>query len=87
MIRTISCPAQLESFEAGDCESETVTGEPGGTSVAAVGGAVGAVCVLLILVITVLVVVILLQRTGKWKKFRYGNFHITICMVHSSTFT
>jgi len=81
-----SCPAQLESLEAGDCESETVTGEPGGTSVAAVGGAVGAVCVLLMLVITVLVVVILLQRTRKWKKFRYGNFHITIRMVHSSTF-
>jgi len=82
-----SCPAQLESFEVEDCESETVTVEPGGTSVAAVGGAVGAVCVLLILVIIVLVVVVLLQRTGKWKKFRYGNFHITICMVYSSTFT
>jgi len=71
-----SCPAQLESFEAGDCESETVTGQPAasGVNVAALGGAIGTVFVLLILVIAVLVVVILLQRTRKHKKFRYESF-------------
>ena len=71
-----SCPTQLESFEAGDCESETVTGQPAasGVNVAALGGAIGAVIVLLILVIAVLVVVILLQRTRKHKKFRYESF-------------
>jgi len=71
-----SCPTQLESFEAGDCESETVTGEPAasGVNVAALGGAIGTVIVLLILVIAVLVVVILLQRTRKHKKFRYESF-------------
>jgi len=67
-----SCPIQLQSFEAGDCESETVTGEPAasGVNVAALGGAIGTVIVLLILVTAVLVVVTLLQRTRKWKKFR-----------------
>jgi len=73
-----SCPrpAQLESFQAGDCESETVTGEPAasGVNVAALGGAIGTVIVLLILVIAVLVVVILLQRTRKRKTFRYEIF-------------
>jgi len=80
-----SCPAQLESFQAGDCESETVTCEPAApvVNVAALGGAIGAVIVLLILVIAVLVVVILLQRTRKRKTFRYENIHIT----NSSTFT
>jgi len=84
-----SCPTQLQSFEAGDCESETVTGEPAasGVNVAVLGGAIGTVIVLLILVIAVLVVVTLLHRTRKRKKFRYENFHITICMFHSSTFT
>ena len=65
-----SCPTQLESFEAGDCESDTVTGGPGGANVAALGGAIGAVCVLLIVVSTVLVVVILVLRTRKQKSFR-----------------
>ena len=64
-----SCPTQLESLEAGDCES-AVTGEPGSINVAALGGAIGAVCVLLIVVSTVLVVIILVQRTRKQKSFR-----------------
>ena len=51
-----SCPTQLESFQAGDCETT------GGTSVAALGGAVGAVCVLLIVIGIIIVVVILVQN-------------------------
>ena len=64
-----SCPTQLESLEAGDCES-TVTGGLGGVNVAALGGAIGAVCVLLIVGSTVLVVLILVLRTRKQKSFR-----------------
>ena len=65
-----SCPTQLESFQVGDCESETVTDEPGGTSAAALSGAIGAVCVLLIVIGIIIVVVILVQRTRKQKQFR-----------------
>ena len=65
-----SCPTQLESLEAGDCESETVTGEPGGTSVATLGGAIGAVCVLLMVIGIIIVVVILVRRRRKQKPFR-----------------
>ena len=41
-----SCPTQLESFEAGHYESETVSSEPtaSGVNVAALGGAFGAAC-------------------------------------------
>ena len=59
-----SCPTQLESFEAADCETT------GGTSVAVLGGAIGAVCVLLIVIGIIIVVVILVQRTRKQKQFR-----------------
>jgi len=53
-----SCPTQLESFEAGDCESE-ITGGPvtGGMNASALGGTIGAVCVLLIVVTTIFVVI------------------------------
>ena len=59
-----SCPTQLESFQAGDCE---ITG---GTNVAVLGGAIGAVCVLLIVIGIVIVIVILVQRKRKQKQFR-----------------
>jgi len=59
-----SCPTQLESFEAGDCETT------GGTSVAVLGGAIGAVCVLLIVTGIIIVVIILVQRRRKHKQFR-----------------
>ena len=75
-----SCPTQLESFEAGDCESATAIG-PGGMNIAAVGGAIGTVCVLLIVGSTIVVVIILVQRTRKQKRFRYDSIHITtICI-------
>ena len=76
-----SCPTQLESFEAGDCESE-ITGGPvtGGMNASALGGTIGAVCVLLIVVTTIFVVIILVQRTRKHKRFKYVSIHITICM-------
>ena len=59
-----SCPTQLKSFQAGDCETT------GGTSVAALGGAIGAVCVLLIVIGIIIMVVILVQRRRKQKQFR-----------------
>ena len=51
-----SCPTQLESFEAGDCESDIAGG---GINAGVVGGTIGAVGVLLIVAVlgTIIVVV------------------------------
>ena len=78
-----SCPTQLESFEAGDCESEITIGPAaGGMNVAAFGGAIGAVSVLLIAVSTVSVVIIVVQRTRNQKRFRYKSIHIMDRFIH-----
>ena len=58
-----SCPTQLESFQAGDCETT-------GDSFAALGGAIGAVCVLLIVIGIIIMIVILVRRRRKQKQFR-----------------
>ena len=71
-----TCPTQLESLEAGDCEFTVTDPVDGSVGTIIVGAAVGGGCLLLLLLIVISVISILVWRNRKKRRLRYATLII-----------
>ena len=67
-----TCPAQLRSFQDGDCELTDTTGTGGGN--VATFASLGVVVGVVLLIICIIIIIFVVQRKRKRGTFRYIRF-------------